>query len=239
MKKVKHLLIVICSLALGYYAFPLFNEKRLAEDEIAPAEAEISGQKMATAEKKEPEKSEPANTGAAVTGPAVSAAETPALDTQEPELLAESNKETATGDLKNNRRNFREFPGSPGLRQELRKDYSYYILKTKESLGISPEDPRLGLIRGTYQGIYDGYDVELTIGREESSLAFTHGNTTNHEFTFRDTTDRFLKNVNTDGNQLLIEKGKAKLVLDIRNFPALKASIGKNGIFFLRRSELP
>ena len=216
MRTLRFILVILVSMLVGYCAYPLLNPPKTTQAKLIESPVQVSPEnivanpesaKTISAETKD------SSTQATETSPE---AEVTVLENAAPAVqvdvnvsgtkalaAANSNQSTVTGG------------------QALVTDFSYYKLKrTKNTVDVSPTDPRVQLIKGRYQGYLNGSPVRMNVNEELITVMF------DADFPVSIRTPMFL-NVHNDGNKLIIQEDDVKYVLSLKDWPSLQLNYGK------------
>lgn len=235
MRRVRGFLLIIFALAVGYSLYPYLNRRDFS---ATTKEIQVENEKTIPEESSRPESrnQDKLNGPPAAAKKNEEAAPTQVIIRESGELRGSGESSSGFDTSKRGRSTGAAsavFSGSPGI---TRKDFSYYIQKNPGRLELSPNDPRLELIQGTYEALFEGQDIRLNIGSTESSLRFlTGGGDLNEQMSLEAKNEVFFSNHAPDGNLLLIEKGELKYFLDLKEFPRLRLRMGRNSVVGLRR----
>ncbi|MES2525486.1 MAG: hypothetical protein V4598_00300 [Bdellovibrionota bacterium] len=235
MKNSHLIIVVLLALAAGYFAYPYFNSNSVSSSVKTPQLEKGDSQSTVKAHPVKgdvPEIKEDVPVGD-------SPQTTENVDVSRNDETQNLNERNEGDDSETtSKRKSQHVPNSStfqGIKNSLTdRDFSTYTLsKTKQRIEISPEDPRLAMIKGFYQGNFDGNQIELYIGATESSITFSE----NEALSFSATNERFFSNVNENGNRILIQNGDNKIFLDIKNGPGILLHMGLNTKVILVRTR--
>jgi hypothetical protein len=229
MKNSNLLIIVIISLCAGYFAYPYFNQDskvNLSENDSTPQSQKNKKTHSVKSEIPAARNIEVENTESSPAASIEDSNQTVVEDNEE--RHHESNSEIRDGETASH-------SGSTitGASEAItRKDYSFYKLQnTPEKIKLAPTDPRITMLRGLYSGKTDEGSFVLNVGKNQSSLRI------NGEILFSDKNEVFFTNVNGDGNKLLIDNGKSKIFIDLKDWPSLVVSMGLKSFVIVQTSS--